>query len=1224
MGGLTAFISPAIILCLAMVRSARDFGVDVYNSDILYLPMGTGTMSEGYISYLDPQTTKRYQFATENSNLGVTTQLSASMSTVTFSRLARTGFTTQPQILILILNSRRLQVLSVAPLNRGAELFAIDIITDATDTSTRCVHAMARNDFIYVGCIRPGATVTQDVYTVKSYRYSGTALEGTYTFSPKDAASVLNVNQMALRIASDATSTTMIILFNRVSLQSLAASVDVTGANTKFLYIVDMDSTATIKHEHTDLTTATNRGNPTVRLTEFGLVYDIRHASVGTNFKLHILTSSGTIKVPSIYAFEYTGTAPLRKVNNWFEDPNLPSESSTYAAELCQNVNQFCIRGVTLTTTRKLFHYSYRLDAIAEVDGAFTAQALMNPWNNAYPIRFEDCDMNGQIYLCTQVYSDVASPADGAPSLNYFELFQIDRTTATPVVNLDRVSRSINSAGGFHEFSSRAVASIVERNKYYLFELSNTVSTSNKFNYIILDAFRFTPNTAASNQNVQSINRVETTISSVPVLYTLKDLLSSITAPASSFKSSIFSTKWRPVMLTTLPTGQALRLSVTGTGVDNLVFQDPEVDIVDAFGNAVNTATNFTYYFGNILVTVPKTLPGTVRTYSCSPIQNYSFINLRGNCSFLTELSTLTGTFFKAKALLSDHAVMLFRTAAAQFTLVTVRGSTIRTVALTDTIIDADFYSQSNTDGTTSPHIAYVYSNGSNYAVKILRIENDGSSLPSVAASVETDAIFTNPVQIVGAYSGHTMAVLDINSRTFQHLLITLKQDATTATKMIRDTTINFWRQGMRETTDLRACFYPDPIGRLVYWYPGSTVAGIANLKNDFEVSSLGLTELGVTEIQSIVCEHSLRKSFALVGKSVAGSLTRSVGYIYKMSSTITALNRLETYAVNFTALYDPVFPIFNMTTKLGSINYGQWCFGGYTSEKGVVRVLLNTPSVYVRSNATGDFTFNVVTATTARTLNLALTMTTQDYNPANLKTVLARGADIQPFTNYSLDSLVDLQAVPVLDLSLQSSESYPSSLVKVNPRLVQASTLETTSARRILEATPVNRRLLQGSTVNAPLFMIVKDEVALVVYKFSTGTKGYIYKRTDTFTKNFDFPGGATLDIKVLDFRVEYVGSGSIHIFYHLGDGNLKYLKVGIEKLDSTFVELQVSSVGVLLLTTLIVTTNAKYDIFMLYTYSRTNGAFILWGVKIATTATVIKTVSITSKIFLSKVHSP
>jgi hypothetical protein len=232
--------------------------------------------------------------------------------------------------------------------------------------------------------------------------------------------------------------------------------------------------------------------------------------------------------------------------------------------------------------------------------------------------------------------------------------------------------------------------------------------------------------------------------------------------------------------------------------------------------------------------------------------------------------------------------------------------------------------------------------------------------------------------------------------------------------------------------------------------------------------------------------------------------------------------------------------------------------------------------------------------------------MTTQDYNPANLKTVLARGADIQPFTNYSLDSLVDLQAVPVLDLSLQSSESYPSSLVKVNPRLVQASTLETTSARRILEATPANRRLLQGSTVNAPLFMIVKDEVTLVVYKFSTGTKGYIYKQTDTFTKNFDFPGGATLDIRVLDFRVEYVGSGSIHIFYHQGDGNLK------------------SSVGVLQLTTLIVTTNAKYDIFMLYTYSRTNGAFILWGVKIATTATVIKTVSITSKIFLSKVPSP
>lgn len=144
---------------------------------------------------------------------------------------------------------------------------------------------------------------------------------------------------------------------------------------------------------------------------------------------------------------------------------------------------------------------------------------------------------------------------------------------------------------------------------------------------------------------------------------------------------------------------------------------------------------------------------------------------------------------------------------------------------------------------------------------------------------------------------------------------------------------------------------------------------------------------------------------------------------------------------------------------------------------------------------------------------------------------------------------------------------------------------------------------------------MIVKDGITLIVFKFTTGTKGYIYKQTDTFTKNFDFTGGAALDIKVLDFRADYSGTGSLHIFYHLSDNKLKYLKIGIEKLDTTFTEIDVQVVGALQLSSLILTANTKYDNFMIFTYTRRDSEFHIWGIKITgTTATFVNRIKLSS----------
>lgn len=1215
MGHLSTWSFSTVCCMLVQMLGAIDFGSNVYKEDVLYQAIGNGGASEGFVSYFDPASPRKYQFTTENTNLAVTKSLSNSVASASFVRLSRTSSATQPQIMILIVRFRELQVLSVAPSNKGDLLYTKTLL-DSTDTTTKCIHAYALDEFIYVLCLKPGAKITEDVYSVKSYKYvNGLATdEASYAFSPAADSGALTMTQAVIRVAPHSSFGIQVLLFNRINLQSLATSgVDNTGANTKFLYIVDYKSNAAKKELFNDLTTVTKKGG-TDKLSDFGLVYDARGIMVGTSNRLHLLTSSGTTKVPSLFTFDYAGTAGQRTVVNWEVEPTLALETATYSADLCHNLNANCVRGVTSTSPKKSFHYSYTLDNTDATVDVLGKETYLKTWNDVYPIRFEDCDVSTVFSFCTNVYSEIANPADGSPNLAYFELFQIDRTTpAAPVVNVDRVSRSAASVGAFHEYSTKAAASIAERRNYFLYLLSDATATNNKLNYMVLDTFRFTTVGTAVAQQVTAVKTNEGTTSAVDVTFTPKDFLSTVTAPMTSIKSSMSAGKWRPVPLNTDATGQALRLSVTGTGVESLIFQDPEIDLADPNQNAIDTSNTFVYYFGNIVLTLPKTQPATLKVYNCTSIKSYTSTKIKGNCSYLTEQATFTGALVKTRALTPDQAVLLFKASATSFPVITIKGATLKQSIITDSIIDGDFWLKTNGDGTTSSYLGYIYTKDSKFAAKVMKLDSDGGSLTAVVASDEAATIFTNPLQVIGFYSETSLAVLDIHATTFQHSVITLKQDPGTPTKLIQDTLFSFWRQGIRESTEMKACFYPDPIGRLVYWYPASKIGGIANIKNDFELLSFGLTELGVTEIQTIACEYSAKKSFVLVGKAAAGTGSKSVAYVYKMNSIAGASSRLETYYADLAVVYDPVIPIYNVSS-----GGGRWCFSGYSSNKGLARTLLSPPEVYIKQSTAGDFTFNLVAANSQKTAtSTAITFSSLAYDQSNLKLVLGTGSDIETNKNFSVDSLINLQAMPVMTLDLDSSNSFIKSLLKLFPRLIFSSNLEKTTTRRILtEAAADRRRVLQGSTINVPLFMIVKDGITLVVFKFSTGTKGYIYKQTDTFTKNFDFPGGAALDIKVLDFKAEAAGTGTLHIFYHLGDNKLKYLKVGIEKLDTTFTEIDVQDVGALQLTTLVLTSNTKYDSFMIFTYAKKDSEFNIWGVKITgNSAAFVNRIKISSK---------
>ena len=1202
-----AWLFSAMMLLLARLSEELDLGTNVYKEDTIYMAADPTDTTEGFVSYLDPAATRKYQFATENDNMAITSSLEPPMFQTTFSRLFRT---TTSQILIVIVNSRQLRVISVAPANKGAVLLQKDMF-DASDTTTKCVDAVALVDHVYAVCIKPGATVIADVYAVKSYKFAGTAEDLSYAFSPKSLTTGLTVQQASIRVGQHAVyATTIILLFNRVSLQSIASNVDVAGANTKTIYVVDYSSTASTKEKYLDITAVDQKANVGVKIPNFGLVYDLRMI----NDRVQVLTSSGSTKVPAIFIFEFTGASGDRNLVNWEAAAAAPlsTETTTYTAELCHNQATYCVRGVTSVSPKKLYHHDYTVDATGGITAFSAVVANLKTWNDAYPVRFDSCDISATNQICNQVYSE--SSTDGAPNMSIFELFQIERATqaATPNVKLDRVYRLSFAVGGFHEFSTQTAASIAEGADFFSFLLSDATAVKNKQNYVVLNAFRFTP-VQAFSVPITKVTNNEATVANVDVTFTLKDMLSTVTAPASTIKSAICVGCYRSVPLTTDPVGQGLRLAVSGTNAQSLVYLDNEIDLADRLQNPIPTASVYTFSLENVLLTLSKTQPAPLRAFWCTNVQNYTSANLKGNCSYLSEQPNFSGSLIKARILTSSFSCLFFKASATLSTLVSIKAQSVKTTTISDSVIDAEFYVKTNADGSSTPYLAYLYSSGTTFALKILKIDSDGSSLSSVSQTLTTDTFFSIPVQIVGFYSEISIAVLDINPSTFRHAVITLKPDSTTPSKLIVDKVASFWRQNLRNTADLKACYYRS-VNRLVYWYPASKIGGVAVLTNDFELYSFGLNELAISEIQTISCEYSSKMSFSLVGKTTVGTATKSVAYTYFANTINNPGSKMGTYMADFKILYDSVIPVYNQSSL-------RWFFSGYAGEKGLVRVLLNSPEIFVKTSVIGDTAVTLETSNLVKTVPATLTLTSTAYDPVTLTSRLATGKSILPNQNYSFNDLVDTLLMPVMSLSLTSADTFALSLVKILPRLRLHSNLEPVAARRLLAEEGQGRRLLQGTQGTLPSFLIVKDGVTLVVYKFSTGTKGYIYKQTNTFAKNFDFPGGNGITISNLDFRADAIGTGAVHIFYYTADNNLNYLKVGIEKLDTTFTSvLPVKSFSAQTLVSFRMTTNDKYTAFTIMVYVRNTAKYHFWGVKINTdvspvTATFADRINIDSK---------
>lgn len=1170
---------------LSAYSGQLDAGWEIYKDDRQFVQIDAPATSEGFVSYLDPDTSRKLNFFTENAQSAV--KVGSNYGTATYWRTVRISDTAT--YMVTILSDRRLEIMNTVLADKGKIVYQTDIVA-SSQTNTRCIDVVLEGEWAYVLCITPGASSAQDSYLVKAFRFlnTGTTQPKEYIFSPKDANTALTREQGSIRVVETASKGILLLAFNRLSLKSLNASIDVNGDKTKFVYTIDIDQTTT-RHLFVDLAVVDKKGG-TDKIATFAAVYDIRVIRKGAIELVHVLLSRGDPKTPYLYTFEFGGTAAARSLVNWVEKVQLSAEQLTYSAQFCHDPDTFCVLGMVNTTpTKQIYQYKYDVDGTTADFTALANVIKMPSYLNWFPIQFQGCHIvNTNFWSCTQIYLDM--PTDAGQKLAVFELFLIDRSTATPSYKMDRIFRSNDSIGGFQVYNGKPVALIVEGTDFLPFLIEDTAAT-NKKNFLIFNAFRYATS-QTSPLKIKKLVNLETSSSDVDVVFKMTDYNANLTSAdvTSTTKITAFvNTEVAVPLPLEKVQGYGLRYEITDTNWNATIFHDNLTEIFNATSHEVPKSGVQYYFFGKILVTHSRTQPGPLKFFDCATIRNVTAKKLQLNCTFKEEMASFTGTLLASTCMDSDFVAMLFSTSSTAAVYVTFN-KTIKSKSLTENIQSAMFKRLA-----PDLFLGYVYKDATNKNIaKLVKNDKDGSDLTIVSASANT--LFTDNVWLGSVPDGISMYLLDERTSDGVRNVVKLKQEASDKKLFVEDTKWDVSHMKRETGKKLGVCFSNGD--RFMYWYVGTTTAGYLNMKYEVEFLSLGLPELGITEIQNGYCTN--HGNAVIVGKTTEDTKEKSVAYNYQTNGDMTlASKRLLSFRSDFGRVVEAT----ELIASANSLN-----FGGYNGNEPFLRILNTSgPWIVVNKNTTGTHELTIKVFNKIKSIDIKYSFNLIDYTPSNYKSSLVEGKQIDSNKTYSLDSMINLSNVPVLTADLVGPNDQPVTMAVVKPRLRFNKLLDQTASRRVLVegglADTGRHRLLQNNQqLNLPVFMKTKDNITLAVYETSAGTQGHIYNDSDVFERNFDFQIGTSTKCPTMDFTVEKTTASKLylHIVAYCSDSNLMYFKFGVDKHDTIFSKIVVQTLSSVTSTHLELTRSIDSKLFIAYLFNTKDTKLKLYGIKI------------------------
>jgi hypothetical protein len=1170
-----------VLLLLSRSSVQLDAGLLIYKDDVQVVQIDATAASEGFISYLDPDAGKKLTFFTGNQQ--VQSNLQSAIEGVTYSKSVRQS--DAATFIVLIQNHRKLIILGVSPAEKGAIKYQSDIVP-TTQTNTKCVDVFIDGEWAYALCLTPGtASSAQDTYLVKAFRFlnTGTTVTKEYTFSPKDANSTLTKEQAAIRGVTSTSNGVLLLAFNRHNLKALNASIDVTGAKTKFVYTVAIDQTDTTKHMYTDLWDADKKGS-TEDIADFAAIYDIRVVTKGTNDLVHVLLSRGNPKSPHLFTFEFGGTAALRTLVNWAERQQL-SEQTTIAVELCHDTDTYCLQGVINSTPKQVYQYTYTVEATTADFAAVTTVMKMPTYQDWYPVQFDGCHIvNSNFWACTQIYKDM--PSDGALKLNIFELFYIDRTTTT--YKMDRVFRGEKSFGGYQVFNSKPAGLILEGLQFNAFLIDDSTIANNKKNFLNFNAFRY-QTSQTSPLKIKKIINQETSTADVDVNFKIIDFntLLEATDSATAIKVTAFSNTYVEVPLPLDKVkGYGINFEIADASWNAAIFYDNQAEVFSATSQALATTGVQYYYFGKILVTQSKTQPGPLRVFECEMIKNLTMKKLQLNCTFKEELKEFTGTLLVAEAVGLDFAAMLFKTSATAAAYVTFN-KTIKSKSLTENVQEAMFKWYNN-----QLYLGYIYKDSNNKNIAKLSInDKDGAELTLVSETAST--LLADNAWMASVPNDISIYVLD--ERTSDNILLMrkLKQDDTNKKLFVEDIRWDVSSTKRESGKKLQVCMAGED--RFIYWYEGTTSAAYLSLMYGQESLGLGLSELGISEIQKGKCGGN--GQFILIGKTAESTVVKTVAYIYSTIGDMKlASNRLTKYRSDFGKVIESVVPI---STSAGV------AFGGFNGNDANLRIL-STPMIAVKKEGKDAQELTIKVLNKIKSVEVKYSFSLVEYVPANYKTKLVTGNQLDSNKTYSVESMVNIGQVPVITAELLAPDGKPVILAVLKPRLRFDKYVDKASSRRMLVQSDFSafgrHRLLQTSQVSLPVFVKTKDNITLAVYESTTGTQALIYNDSDVFEKNIDLLLGTTIRCPTLDFAVErtFQGKLNIHIIGYCSDSKLRYFKVGATKLDTQYMKIEVQTLTSVKSTKLLISKSQDPAFLIAYLYNTVDSKLKAYGIKV------------------------